>query len=175
MVDIARARAKVLIFDSDLARAHELGDRLRFLNYEPWIADDPDKSNEMTKDPPIAVMLGNIARSDIREAFHEMAVRRPDLPVLLFDVDSADADLSADLANRPIWTLDAPIRRSQLARLLRRAERYNSGERRQRITGNSRPIRRVRQLIEQVAEYDTNVLITGESGSRGACREGRRR
>jgi sigma-54 specific flagellar transcriptional regulator A len=57
------------------------------------------------------------------------------------------------------------LRKTQLQKLLRRAERYEGVERRQRLTGNSRSIREVRALIEQVADFDTNVLITGESGT----------
>ena len=63
------------------------------------------------------------------------------------------------------WSLDMPLRRAQLERLLKRAERYHGGERRHRLTGDSASIRNVRKLIEHVADFDTNVLITGESGT----------
>ncbi|MGI9262662.1 MAG: sigma-54 dependent transcriptional regulator, partial [Woeseiaceae bacterium] len=112
-----------------------------------------------------ALVLGDAEDSKLRELFHKVAVNQPDLPVLLVDPDHGSDQFDADLKNRPHWTLDAPIRRSQLTQLLRRAQRYDGTERRQRITGNSRPIRQVRKLIEQVADFDTNVLITGESGT----------
>ena len=65
----------------------------------------------------------------------------------------------------PNWALDLPLKRSQLKHLLERAERYQGTERRHRITGTSHPIRAVRRLIEQVADFDTNVLVTGQSGT----------
>lgn len=165
MVDIAQTHAKVLVLDSDPDRARDLCHRLRFLNYQPVVADDVHNIAELTDDPGIAVMLGDIKGAEIRETFHQVAVSQPDLPVLLLGRDRIDVELDAEIANRPAWLLDAPVRRSQLKRYLRRAERYEGKERRQRITGNSRSIRQVRELIEQVADFDTNVLITGESGT----------
>ena len=165
MADSPRAQAKVLVMDADLSRARGLSHRLRFLNYDPVIADDPGRYEEIAGNPGIAVVVGEVDGPGLRKAFHDVAVRQPNLPVLMFDEKDAAAKLGADLANRPRWILDAPIRRSQLTQLLRRAERYDVRERRQRISGNSRPIRQVRRLIEQVADFDTNVLITGESGT----------
>ena len=151
--------------DSDASRARDLGHRLRFLNYEPIIADGPEQCREFAGSSGVAVVLGEISEPGIREAFHDIAIRQPNLPVLHFDELAASGQLGTDLENRPHWKLEAPVRRSQLSQLLRRAERYDGKERRQRITGESRPIRKVRELIEQVADYDTNVMITGESGT----------
>jgi len=166
MVDIAHKHAKVLVLDSNLDRARDLGNRLRFLNYEPVIADNPRKYRDSSSDPGIAVMLGDMGNDDLRETFHNVIRHRPDLPVLLFDTDPDDVELGEALTSHPAWTLDAPIRRRQLEKLLRRARNFERKERRsQQITGNSAPIRQVRRLIEQVADFDTNVLITGESGT----------
>lgn len=165
MADSSSKQAKVLVMDSNLVRARELSHRLRFLNYDPIIAGDGNPIDLHASDPGIAVVLGEANEPELRDLFHEVAVSQPDLPVLLVDGDNGTNQFDADLENRPHWTLDAPIRRSQLTQLLRRAQRYDGTERRQRITGNSRPIRQVRKLIEQVAEFDTNVLITGESGT----------
>lgn len=166
MVDIANKHARVLVLDSNPDRARELSHRLRFLNYEPIVADNPDSCEEVSRDPGIAVMLGELGETDLRETFHSVMRDRPDLPVLLFDADPEDAELGDALTSHPLWRLDAPIRRHQLAKLLRRAERFDNQDRRQQqITGSSPPIREVRRLIEQVADFDTNVLITGESGT----------
>ncbi len=166
MVDIAQTQAKVLVLDSNLDRARHLSHRLRYLNYDPVIAGHAEYCSDASIDPGIAVMLGDMGATDLRQTFHNVVRNRPDLPVLLFDTDSDNAELCEAIACQPAWRLDAPIRRQQLARLLRRAEHFDGMDRRrQRITGNSPPIRQVRQLIEQVADFDTNVLITGESGT----------
>src|SRR3546814_20673071 len=67
-------------------------------------------------------------------------------------------------------SLDMPVRYGQLSEHLKRASLLNmerdvaalpsSGP-----TGNSAVMRRVRKLIEQVAGFDTTVLVTGESGT----------
>jgi sigma-54 specific flagellar transcriptional regulator A len=116
-------------------------------------------------DEGIAVLLGNLENGDgrdIERVFQEWIRKRPNLPLIVTRRDDA---MRAFAKGRPAWLLDAPIRRSQLMQLLTRAARYRGVERRQRLTGNSLPIRLVRQLIEQVADFDTNVLITGESGT----------
>ena len=52
-----------------------------------------------------------------------------------------------------------------MAHLLKQAQAYRGKQRRQRLTGASSSISEVRQLIEQVAGFDTGVLINGESGT----------
>jgi sigma-54 specific flagellar transcriptional regulator A len=156
-------RNKVLVFDADPCRAEALSQRLRFLNYLPIVADNTSSID----DDGIAVLLGDLRQGDdaggnTERAFAELTRKRPDLPVIVVLPGTTTPDKVKD---RPTWQLDAPIRRSQLKQLLDRASRYRGKERRQRLTGNSRPIRVVRQLIEQVACFDTNVLVTGESGT----------
>ena len=162
MAEANKRHSKVVVMDSDLNRAHDLCCRLRYLNYDPVIADGDEPLADPAARSGIAVVLGEATEPAMQQAFTALAAERPDLPVLHFD----DLDtFGQTVADRPHWKLDAPIRRTQLSQLLRRAERYDGIERRQRITGDSRPIRQVRGLIEQVADYDTNVLITGESGT----------
>ena len=151
-------RNKVLVVDADPCRAEALSKRLRFLNYLPVIADKPLRDHD-----GIAVLLGGLCgKGDTERAFEELTRKRPDLPLIVVSPGMPDLDR---VKGRPMWFLDAPIRRSQLKQLLGRASRYRGTERRQRLTGNSAPIRAVRRLIEQVADFDTNVLVTGESGT----------
>ena len=157
VVSMGEAANKVLILDADPARAALLGQRLRFLNYEPVTPGASDTGDG------IAVLLGDTRDDEVLSATLQTIVKeRPELPFLLV----GDADVGDEMsAERPAWRVDLPIRRSQMTELLRRAERYAGVERRQRITGNSRSIREVRELIEQVAGFETNVLITGDSGT----------
>jgi len=165
MADGKDAQARVLVVDSNPDRARDLSHRLKFLNYDPVVADNPDHYGTFFTEPGVAMVLGDAREPGLRKAIHELATDRPNLPVLHIDDIDAIGDIGKDIASHPHWKLDAPVRRSQLSQLLRRAERYDGSERRQRITGESRPIRKVRELIEQVADFDTNVLITGESGT----------
>ena len=158
-------QARVLVVDTDLSRARDLSHRLRFLNYDPIVADSPDHCDRFCRKPGIAMVLGETNEPALVQAVQALAADQPDLPVLHMHDIEAIGEIGKDIEAHPHWKLDAPIRRSQLSQLLRRAERYDGKERRQRLTGESRPIRKVRELIEQVADYDTNVLITGESGT----------
>ncbi len=161
MAHTEKNSGRVLVMEADAERAAELCHRLRHLNYEPVVTDGTAPVTALDADDNIAVMLGDTAvGGELEQAARELIESRPELPVLV-----ASSDCVADLpeAARPAWQLDLPLRRSQLARLLKRAERCQGRER--RLTGDSRSIRRVRELIERVAAYDTNVLVTGESGT----------
>ncbi|MDH3747770.1 MAG: sigma-54 dependent transcriptional regulator [Gammaproteobacteria bacterium] len=154
-------RAKVLVLDTDRDRATNISRRLRFLEYQPIIVvvDQLDPDPIGTADDDIAAVICAGCKND---ALHAVATRlrdrHPGLPFLCLSNDS-------QFANGPNWCLESPLKRSQLERLLSRARRYHGTERRHRITGTSHPIRRVRRLIEQVADFDTNVLVTGQSGT----------
>jgi len=150
------SRAKVLVLDADRKHAAELSHRLKFLHYDPIIAQSSVSISD--HDEVTAVIVDSDGDEDIAKTASEIRARHPGLPFLCLSEDSL-------LETGPNWSLDLPLKRSQLERLLGRAERYHGGERRHRITGTSHPIRAVRRLIEQVADFDTNVLVTGQSGT----------
>ena len=150
------SRAKVLVLDANLQHASELSHRLKFLHYDPIIAESSATINE--HDDVAAVIIDSDGDDDIVNTASQIRQEHPGLPFLCL---SSDSKLEAG----PNWALDLPLKRSQLKHLLGRAERYKGAERRHRITGTSHPIRAVRRLIEQVADFDTNVLVTGQSGT----------
>ncbi|ANO51042.1 sigma-54 dependent transcriptional regulator [Woeseia oceani] len=155
------SQARVLVMDENIDRAAELSHRLRFLNYEPMVAADPQALQDIDLDSGIAVMLGDtIVGGELETAVNDLLSTRPNMPVLL-----ASSTRDSELAKKHGWPLELPIRRAQLQQLLKRAERYDGRDQRQRLTGSSRTIRKVRKMIEQVADFDTNVLVTGESGT----------
>ncbi len=164
MSESAELPSKVLVLDGNPARAAELVSRLRFLNYEPVLADSGRTPDGLADEPGIALMVGDTGDSKrLARALETISSQRPELPFLILD-DGA-SHLPELTADRPTWKVELPIRRAQMSELLRRAERHAGAERRQRITGNSPSIRRVREAIEQVAGFATNVLVTGESGT----------
>lgn len=153
----------VLILDADEQRAAEFSRCLRYLNYTPVIAGRDRDLKKLSQKGDIAVVVGDLdTRQQLLNAACDYHQAHKNVPLIRFpDPDCSHAELS-DGHN---WTLDLPLRRSQLLRLLQRAERYQGQDRRQRLTGTSPSIRGVRTLIEQVADFDTNVLITGQSGT----------
>lgn len=149
---------KVLILDADLKRADELSARLRYLDYEPILPTGSAPALE--RGDSIAVVVGSTSGS-VDSTLETLRREHPELPFLCLPGDG-NSDSGSEGIN---WPLELPLKRSQLTRLLKRAERYRGVERRHRLTGSSACIRRVRQLIEQVADFDTSVLVTGPSGT----------
>ena len=92
------------------------------------------------------------------------------LPVIYLSNDGLPkiAETSGDLA----WFhLELPVKQRRLSAVLHQAQNVRNGHPTQpgthrfRPSGTSRPMRDVHRLIEQVAPFDTNVLILGESGT----------
>lgn len=162
----ASSHGRVLVLDSNEQRAEDLSSRLRFLNYEPVTPKSDQDIAAITDVSGIAVVLGDLtAGQGVRRAFRALTEKLPMLPVLRVNGSAASEVVNADLQQHHTWDLDFPLKRSQLAFFLRRAERFQGREQRLRLTGNSKPIRDVRTLIEQVSDFDISVLITGESGT----------
>ena len=162
----ASTQGRVLVLDTNAQRAQELCNRLRLLNYEPVTAQSGQDFAAMTDAPGIAVILGDLSSEQgVCRAFRALSTKRPTMPVLRISGTVMNAAVDEMLNHHHTWELDFPVRRSQLAQLLRRAERFRGRERRVRLTGKSNSIRGVRKLIEQVSDFDTSVLITGESGT----------
>jgi len=163
---LALMLGRVLVLDSNAQRAEELSQRLRFLNYEPVTAHSGQALAEITDDSGIAVMLGDLASGKgICRAFHAVSKQRPSMPVIRICGCITNAGVDAELKHHHTWELDFPPRHSQLAQLLRRAERYRGRELCVGLTGNSKSVRDVRKQIEQVSDFDTSVLLTGETGT----------
>ena len=163
MSETKASLGSVLILDADPQRTAEFSRCLRYLNYAPVVAGQDRDISDLSGKSDIAVVIGSLeSDGPLLDAACDYHQAHKNIPLIRFpDVSCA----RAELADGHSWTLDLPLRRSQLLRLLQRAERYNGQDRRQRLTGTSPSIRGVRTLIEQVADFDTNVLITGQSGT----------
>ena len=162
----ASPEGRVLVLDANARRAEELSDRLRTLNYDPVTPQPGQDLDALSGDAGVAVMLGDLSSGKgLRRALRDLSKKRPALPVLRMSNSESSSDSDEKPGHRYLWNVDFPLRHSQLAHLLRRAKRYRGREQSVRLTGESRAIRGVRALIEQVSDFDTNVLITGESGT----------
>ncbi len=150
---------KILILDADAARARNFAGRLGYLNYEA-IVPDGDRLDAVDADT-LAVVVGKLddTLGDAAVAYRDA---HRETPFICFPEATGTRP---ELAEADSWMLQLPLRRAQLKRLLKRAERYRGADRRQRLTGQASSIRRVRTLIEQVADFDTTVLVTGQSGT----------
>jgi sigma-54 specific flagellar transcriptional regulator A len=92
--------------------------------------------------------------------------------VLLADGDAAAFAQQHGLHEANIWPLETPLRHAQMEALLRRAslkrldaEHQAGAAQDQGPTGNGPAVTALRTMIEQVAAFDTTVLVLGESGT----------
>ena len=167
------SESRVLIIDGDAERSAAHAAILQFIDYRPVevsSATDIVFSDHRPQDW-IAVIVGSEADFDRLKRFVDWLKRdryHPPLLVLQPYFDRAVEHFGLD--ESALLPLEAPVKYTQLNELLRRAgllrmDREAAAVRRSGPTGNSAAMRRVRQMIAQVAPFDSTVLVTGESGT----------
>jgi sigma-54 specific flagellar transcriptional regulator A len=167
------SEGRVLVVDSDEERAQELRTVLEFVQCRAQVTDRPADFTGSSPRDWNAVIVGRLPGQVLAELLQWLRRDRMHAPLLVLQpyydavLDVSGLDRSACLQ------LDTPVRYSQLSELLRRAEQMQPQPTATTKamhgsigpTGNSVAVRRVRRMIEQVASFDTTVLITGESGT----------
>ena len=166
------SESRILVVEADDARAERIGALLDFLDFTPKRVGAVDEL-ELSRVKPrdfLAVVVGGVEDlADFRRfgGWLSKAALHPPLLVL-----PALHGLTEQLGVHPeqVWALDWPLRHAQLEGHLRRASLQairseESNERDAGPEGTSDGVRRLRRMIEQVAPFDTTVLILGESGT----------
>jgi len=163
---------KVIVIEPSDSEATALSALLHFLDLEPiHVRDLAELSAHCNMPDCLAV----IARRETVTALGSELVAllrgmRQPLPVICISADGLPkiAESCGDLA----WfQLEKPVKQRRLSSVLQQAQNVRSGHPTQpgahrfRPSGSSKPMRAVHRLIEQVAPFDTNVLILGESGT----------
>jgi sigma-54 specific flagellar transcriptional regulator A len=168
---------RVLVVDPDEARRHHLQDILEFLEYEveasPTLAEGAaELSGEGKVDAVVVGPTGG--ERQYLEVFRGVKAADSFMPVLLVTPPEM-ADLGKELADGILARVSLPLRQQALQNALQQIDvylenRYPAGSARslelfRSLVGSSGAVRRVRRLIEQVADTDATVLILGESGT----------
>jgi sigma-54 dependent transcriptional regulator, flagellar regulatory protein len=166
--------AKVIVIEPTELEANALQALLRFLDLEPIRVRNLAELRELTHcNTPDCLAV--IARRETVNALGadlvaQLRAMRQPLPVICISAEGLPkiAESSGDLA----WFhLETPVKQRRLSSVLHQAQNVRSGHPTQpgthrfRPSGASRPMRAVHRLVEQVAPFDTNVLILGESGT----------
>ncbi|HZF97664.1 MAG TPA: sigma-54 dependent transcriptional regulator, partial [Pseudoxanthomonas sp.] len=120
----------------------------------------------------MALVVGSVADAAANAAFFAwLGQAKLPPPVLLLEGDAAAFARANGLHEAGVWPLEAPIRHAQLEACLRRAslKRLDTEHQAQSVasgpTGDSPAVVQLRHLIDQVAAFDTTVLVLGESGT----------
>jgi len=166
--------AKVIVIEPSDSRARNLETLLRFLDLEPIHVHDLAEFRRHNAGEPhdwLALIVGQeTVASEGQELVSYLRSMALPLPLIYLSSDGLPklAESSGDLA----WFhLDFPVKQRRLSAVLDQAQNVRNGHPTQpgthrfRPSGMSRAMRDVHRLIEQVAPYDTNVLILGESGT----------
>jgi sigma-54 specific flagellar transcriptional regulator A len=168
------ADAKVIVIEPSDSEARTLQTLLRFLDLEPVHVHD---LAELRRSPHgasqdcLAIIISKDTVATVGpELVAQLRATPQPLPLICVSNDGPPkiAETSGDLA----WFhLDLPVKQRRLSAVLHQAQSVRSGHPTQpgthrfRPSGTSLPMRAVHRLIEQVAPFDTNVLILGESGT----------
>ncbi len=168
------ADAKVIVIEPSDLEALTLQTLLRFLDLEPVHVRDLTELRQLARTGSqdfLAVIVGKDTVAAVGSEFVTQLRSMPQpLPVIFLSNDGLPkvAESSSDL---PWFHLDLPVKQRRLSAVLDQAQSVRNGHPTQpgthrfRPSGTSRPMRAVHRLIEQVAPFDTNVLILGESGT----------
>ena len=165
---------KVILIEPSPTEARTLQTLLRFLDLEPVHVHDLAEFRQSLQSGTHECLAVIVGKDTVAAAGPELvaqlrAIPQP-LPIIYLSNDGLPkiAETSGDLA----WFhLDLPVKQRRLSAVLNQAQNVRTGHPTQpgahrfRPSGTSRPMRDVHRLIEQVAPFDTNVLILGESGT----------
>lgn len=166
--------ARVLVLDADEERAQNLRSLLQFIDYAPVVHERCSGIAAGGSKPAdwVAVIVGKVLDDAALNGFVDW-LKRDHLhpPLLVLPEHEPGAAARFDLHESACIALEMPLKFTQLNELLKRAgltrmeREVLDSVASKGPTGNSSAVRRVRRMIEQVASFDTTVLITGESGT----------
>lgn len=166
----------LLVIDADAHRREELRAILQFLDHEDVRVVACEAWPEIPVDERFAAVILGAGRStgEVIETFHALKKRFSHTPFIVLRGDK-EAHLPREFESGALAVVDAPVKYRQLSNALQQIQLFNeagehtplkrSPELFRSLVGNSRSIRQVRKLIEQVADSDATVLILGESGT----------
>lgn len=170
----------VIVIENDVSRQQHLQTVLTFMGCGQIHITPCSAWRDLVKaNADAVVLLGQCADiSSLVEVCKNIADEFPIVPVLLMGELGSRNHYPEDVTSRSIAFLDWPLRQPQLTAALQQAQIYResrksgdmdlsqrSPELFRSLVGNSLSVRHVRQLIQQVANTDANVLILGESGT----------
>ena len=166
------SESRILVVEADDARAERIAALLDFLDFTPkrvGAVDELDLARVKPRDW-LAVVVGGVEDLEDFRRFGGWLSRQPLHPPLIVLPALHGLVDQLGVHAEQVWPMDWPPRQAPLEALLRRASlesiRSEEGtDSRGGPEGSSEGVRRLRRMIEQVAPFDTTVLILGESGT----------
>lgn len=172
--------ARILIVDDEASIRRTLKDILEFEKYEVEEAKDGMECLVKLKKDKYDVILLDIKmpKMDGMEVLERLAVLAPDTPVIMIS-GHANIDTAVDAVkkgafdfiskppdlNRLLITLRNAMDKSSLISETKVLKHKVSRSKVQEMIGDSAPLSKIRETIEQVAPTDARVLIMGPNGT----------
>jgi sigma-54 specific flagellar transcriptional regulator A len=167
----------ILVIEADEPQRQELKAILQFLDYGMVDIGDCADWRQSVEDPHalFAVLMGRCqSESEVVKAFQDLKAQLPGVPIIVLRGEEGHF-LPREYDSSVLTAIDFPVKYRQLTGALQQAQIFNdsrtqtptqrSPELFRSLVGNSRSVRQVRKLVEQVANSDATVLILGESGT----------
>ncbi len=169
---------RILIIEADEQRRRDIKTIVDYLEYETLLAEDAKV--EAGGPDPLAgaeiVLIGPCgADKEVLEHFRAVKARDAFLPIVLCTAPERSQEIHKDIKEGTVAQVMLPLRCQTFQHALQQAHIYlenrhmvgnsRSPELFRSLVGSSPGTRRVRRMIEQVADTDATVLILGESGT----------
>src|SRR5690606_503140 len=166
------SESRILVLDRDMERAERVATLLEFMDFTPRLSEPGDIDLKRARPNDwVAVVVGDVADDPAWPTFVTRLASQPlHPPLMVLPGNPESAPWRSAVHPETLWPLSYPVRRPQLQEALRRAslKRINADEEREHSaggpTGRSAPALKLSRMIDQVAPFDTTVLILGESG-----------
>ena len=152
---------RVLVIEANAERARTWQSLLEFADYPSQVVSSPDHASWQQR-PWLAALIGEQnSGGELKSVLASVRRRDASLPILTL------GDTPGVTGSEPLcWPLQPPVKYLHLVDALGRARRHRC----QRDSGSGFPvgdsaaITELSRLLEQVAGFDSTVLVLGESG-----------
>jgi sigma-54 specific flagellar transcriptional regulator A len=169
---------RILVLDADEQRRRDIVNILEFLEYEVALGSDCEnwRTDEASMDDIDIILLGP-CESDGQILDHYRFIKELDafLPIVLVTDPSSRLESNKEVMAGVVAHVGLPLRHYAFQHALQQVGIYldnrhparnaRSPELFRSLVGTSPGTRRVRRLIEQVADTEATVLVLGESGT----------
>ncbi len=162
-----------LVIDNNQARAEETCAVLEFLGHTSKVQMETDADALAGAD--VVILAPPESENGLLDTFRHIREQDPHLPIVAINGSGASRPWDEELDRGCIARLNMPLRLASVQEALQqvhvyRENRHLEGDARspelfRNLVGSSMEVRRVRTLIEQVAQTEATVLLTGESGT----------
>lgn len=169
---------KLVIIDSSGKTRNHIAGIMEFMGYEAiQIADPSNWQSKFGKtEGIIMVVLGNCGENkEMLAIFREIKALDAYLPIVLLNNPEVKTRFNQEMDIGSIASIDLPLKHQKLDPVLQqikiyRQTRHEDGSPRsmelfRSLGGKSKVVKRVRRMVEKVADTEANVLISGDSGS----------